>query len=143
MPLFASSNRPVRLAVAPVNAPFSCPNSSLSNRLAGSAAAFIRTNVRSLRRAAIVDGARDQFLAGAGLAKEQHGRIGRRHRFDSLQHTSQRGTLADDVGELLVKLALEVLLLVDQVRVATGHFLVGPRVLDGDGDLRGGLSEER
>ena len=90
-----------------------------------------------------MDGARDQFLAGAGLTKEQHSRIGRRHRFDSLQHTSQRGTLPDDVGELLVKLALEVLLLVGQLRVETGHFLVGPRILDSDGDLRGGLSEER
>jgi hypothetical protein len=30
--------------------------------------------------AEIVDGARDQLLAGAGLAEDQHGRIGRRHR---------------------------------------------------------------
>src|SRR3984957_5859429 len=36
--------------MAPVNAPFSCPNSSLSSSPVGMAAQFIFTNVRSLRR---------------------------------------------------------------------------------------------
>ena len=33
VPLSAISNRPLRLYIAPVNAPFSCPNNSLSSRL--------------------------------------------------------------------------------------------------------------
>src|SRR5438128_919583 len=38
VPPFASSNRPTRRARAPVNAPFSCPNSSLSRSPLGTAA---------------------------------------------------------------------------------------------------------
>ena len=37
MPPSASSNRPSRRSAAPVNAPFSCPNSSLSSKLSGNA----------------------------------------------------------------------------------------------------------
>ena len=38
--MFALSTCPIRLATAPVNAPFSCPNSSLSTRFSGIAAQF-------------------------------------------------------------------------------------------------------
>ena len=41
VPPSASSNRPVRRAIAPVNAPFSWPKSSLSTSPAGSAAQLI------------------------------------------------------------------------------------------------------
>ena len=46
MPPFASSKRPMRCAMAPVNAPRSWPNSSLSMRPVGMAAQLILTNVR-------------------------------------------------------------------------------------------------
>ena len=41
VPLFASSNLANLLSVAPVNAPFSCPKSSLSINVSGTAAQFI------------------------------------------------------------------------------------------------------
>ena len=49
MPVSACSNLPMRVVAAPVNAPFSWPNSSLSRSSAGSAAQFTLTNGRSLR----------------------------------------------------------------------------------------------
>ncbi len=44
VPPSACSNRPIRLSVAPVNAPRTWPNSSLSTSDAGTAAAFTATN---------------------------------------------------------------------------------------------------
>ena len=44
VPVSASSNRPSRRSVAPVNEPFSCPNSSLSSSVSGSAAQFTAMN---------------------------------------------------------------------------------------------------
>src|SRR6478736_288288 len=49
VPPSASSNRPLRVATAPVNAPFSWPNSSLSSRSAGMAPQFTAMKGR-LRR---------------------------------------------------------------------------------------------
>ena len=49
MPVSACSNLPMRVVAAPVKAPFSWPNSSLSSSSAGSAAQFTFTNGRSLR----------------------------------------------------------------------------------------------
>ena len=60
-----------------------------------------------LARAVDVDGVRDQLLAGAGLAAQQHGRARRRDLLDLLQHLAQRGAVADDVAE--VELAVELL----------------------------------
>jgi hypothetical protein len=56
-----------RSATAPVNAPFTWPNSSLSISSSGIAAQLTSTN-GPLRAAQRVDGARDQLLAGAVLA---------------------------------------------------------------------------
>ncbi len=50
MPLFASANRPGLRWMAPVNAPFSCPNSSLSASAAGMAPQFTFTITASRRR---------------------------------------------------------------------------------------------
>ena len=47
---------------------------------------------RRARRARLVDGARDQLLAGAGLAGDEHGRVGRRHPLD-LAHALWRAAL--------------------------------------------------
>ena len=44
MPLSAASNLPILRSVAPVNAPFSWPNSSLSSSVSESAAQFRQTN---------------------------------------------------------------------------------------------------
>ena len=48
-----------------------------------------------------VDRARDQLLAGAGLAADQHRRARRRHRADLLPHVADRGALAEDVAGLV------------------------------------------
>ena len=93
--------------------------------------------------AQVVDRVRDQLLAGARLAKEQHGAVGWRDGLDGLQHPPQRRARADDLGELVVKLAFEVVLFVDQMRVAIGDFLVGAGILESDGDLRRRLPEQR
>ena len=49
VPLSAISKRPIFWAIAPVNAPFSCPKSSLSRRSKGLAAQFNLMNGRSRR----------------------------------------------------------------------------------------------
>jgi len=49
VPPWAASNRPARPVTAPVNAPFSWPNNSLSIRVDGIAAQLTRTNARRLR----------------------------------------------------------------------------------------------
>ena len=52
MPPLACTNRPVRALRASVNAPLTCPNSSLSSSVSGMAAQLIATNgpwARALR----------------------------------------------------------------------------------------------
>ena len=64
---------PARAPAAPVNAPRAWPNSSFSSSDSVSAAQFSATNGRAGARAAGVDGARRELLAGAGLAGNQDG----------------------------------------------------------------------
>jgi hypothetical protein len=77
VPPSASSNLPRRAEVAPVNDPFSCPNSSLSISSVGIAAQFTFTNGPSANGLG-VDVRGQQFLAGARFADQQHARIGAR-----------------------------------------------------------------
>ena len=49
-------------------------------------------------RAQLVNLRREQLLAGAGLAEQQHRRIGGRHLLHLLQDAANRGALADDVA---------------------------------------------
>ena len=49
VPRSASSNRPSRRSAAPVNAPFSCPNNSLSSSVSGSAPTLTAMKGRGLR----------------------------------------------------------------------------------------------
>ena len=51
--------------------------------------------------AQIVDGARDQLLAGAAFTLNQHGRIGRRHGLHVAQHALQRLAVAYDLLEIV------------------------------------------
>ena len=60
--------RPACSAWAPVKAPRSCPNSSLSTRLGGTAPQSKTTNGPGARGLTLVDGVREHVLAGAGLA---------------------------------------------------------------------------
>ena len=53
-----------------------------------------------LARRVDVDRVGDQLLAGAGLAAQEHGRVGRRDLLDLLEHIAQWRALADDVVEV-------------------------------------------
>ena len=92
----ACSNLPIRWRSAPVNAPFSWPNSSLSSSASGMAAQLIARNGRSARLRVLVDGAGDQFLAGAALAEDQHVHVLRGDAADRLAHLLHGRAAADD-----------------------------------------------
>ena len=67
-----------------MNAPFSWPKISLSSSVSGIAAQLIATNGNERARAQLMDGLRDQLLAGARLAGDEHRRAGRRRLLDDL-----------------------------------------------------------
>ena len=99
MEWLASSKRPICRARAPVKAPFSRPNSSLSTSVVGNRGAVDPHHRPPAARAQVVDPRREQLLAGAGLAEQQHGRIGGRDLLDQLEGLANRRALADDVAE--------------------------------------------
>jgi len=68
VPPSAISKRPCRVVKAPVNAPFSCPNSSLSSNSPGIAPQLIGTNGLSLRKEASCK-AGQPLLSGSRLAQ--------------------------------------------------------------------------
>ena len=76
VPPSACSKRPALRAWAPVKAPFSWPNSSDSIRSRGIAAMLMATNGPVAALAVVVQGAGDQFLAGAGFAGDHHRQVG-------------------------------------------------------------------
>ena len=84
--------------IAPVKAPFSWPNSSLSISSSGIAAQFTATNGPPARLRAQVHPARDQLLAGAVLAGDQHPAVGRRGDLDLLLQLRHHRRLADDLA---------------------------------------------
>ncbi len=55
-------------------------------------------------RAVLVQGLREQLLAGAALAEQQHGGRGGRHLPDRLEHREHLGALADQVVEAVLVL---------------------------------------
>ena len=97
--------------------------------------AAVHGNHRAARtRAALVDGAGDEFLAGAALAGDEHRGVGRRDEFDLLLHFAQRGALAHEVaaasrgGRLFAQVAvflfeplLEVFDFLEGTRVGDAH----------------------
>ena len=70
---------------------------------------MIATNGKRRARAELVDRLRDELLAGARLAGDQHRRAGRRRLLDDPVHGADAGAVADDPAEasLLAKLAAE------------------------------------
>ena len=79
VPSCASSKQPGRRSSAPVKAPFSWPKISLSSSVSGMAAQFTATNGPGRARTSSCRVSRDQLLARAALAGDQH-RRGRRGR---------------------------------------------------------------
>ena len=86
VPLSASSKRPSLRLMAPVNAPFSWPNSSDSSSVSVSAPQFTFTNGPAGPLGTGVDGPRHQLLAGARFAVDVHRRVGGRDLLDGLEH---------------------------------------------------------
>ncbi len=96
MPPLASSKRPFSRRLAPVNAPFSCPNSSFSISVSGMAAQLIATNGPCAARRQEMQAAREQLLAGAALAQQQHGGLRRRHPLEQAQRRLDARMAPDD-----------------------------------------------
>ena len=90
VPPVASSNLPMRRATAPVNEPFSWPNSSDSSRFSGIAAQLTQMNGFLARLRAGVDVARQHLLAGAGFAGDQHRGVGGGDLLRELDHLRHR-----------------------------------------------------
>ena len=101
----ACRDRPIRIgrfsgSCAPVNAPRSCPKSSASSSPDGNRRAIDFHKGALATRAEIVNGARDDFLAGASLAQKQHGGAGGRNEFDLCQNAPDGRAFADDFLEI-------------------------------------------
>jgi hypothetical protein len=80
--------------------------------------------------AALVQRPRHQLLAGAGLAADQHGLLGRRHPRDRRAHAAHRRAVADQRGDLAVA-GLDRLLAHHHQRVADRHDVaVGQHLVD-------------
>ena len=77
-----------------MNAPRSWPKSSDSSRSFGIAAVLIATNGSGGARAVPVQRARDELLAGAGFAGDEHRRVRLRQAADRAEHLLHRGRLA-------------------------------------------------
>ena len=92
---------------APVKAPRTWPKSSDSSSVSGMAAQLTLMSGMSRCGAAVVDGARDQLLAGAGLAGDEHRALRLGHQLGPLDDVLHRAAAPDDavVVELRVALA--------------------------------------
>ena len=95
VPRSACSNLPICFSVAPVNEPFSCPKSSDSISSSGNRRAVHLDEALAAPQAVAMDRPRHQLLADAALAREQHGRVGRRRALDRVPDLAERRALAD------------------------------------------------
>ncbi len=102
VPPLATSKRPLWSRSAPVNAPFLWPNSSLSTRFCVSAPQLTGHERHVGPLALDEERAGDHFLAGAGLAEDQHAAVGRGDPVDELLHrAASPGCRADQPGRAL------------------------------------------
>ena len=123
VPPSASSNLPRRSAAAPVNAPFSCPNSSLSNELRRDRRAVDLDERTGRERALAMHVRGEQLLARAGLAEQQHGDV-RPRDLRRLLHGLQKRRAPPDhprrVAHQLAK-ALVLALQIQSLQRVLGH----------------------
>ncbi len=96
MPFDASSNLPSCWRCAPVKAPRSCPKSALSASSRGIAARLTAMNGASGSAGFLVNEPRQQLLAGAALAQDQHGRRQLRDLVDQIEDVARHLARADD-----------------------------------------------
>ena len=123
VPPWASSKRPGLEAMAPVKDPFSWPKSSASARPSGRAEALTAMKGRSPRPeatwmagAVVVDGVRDELLAGAALPLEHDGGVRGGDFLDVGEEAPHDGCRADQLVEtvLLTRLIPQLPILLDQ-----------------------------
>ena len=81
-----------------------------------------------------MDGSRDQFLACAGLATDQHRGVSRRDAPDVLQDAADGGALADNLFEVVV--GLDLLLEIKILGLESGLLLLEQHAV-GDIDKHG------
>src|SRR5882762_4142725 len=73
-----------------------------------------------LATAAIVNGACDEFLAGAGLAQQEHGRVTCGYGFDQSEHLAESRTLTHHpfkarlLADLFAQIQIEILIHTDR-----------------------------
>jgi hypothetical protein len=91
-----------------------------------------------------MDGAGEQFLAGAGLAQDQNGGIAGRNRLRLVQSLFQDRALANNFLEIEsgVDLALQVTLFLGQFVLELSHFTMGAGIIESDGQLTGNLLQK-
>jgi hypothetical protein len=91
------------MVCAPVKAPRSWPNSSHSSRSFGIAAGVDRHERAAGARRMLVQRARHQFLAGAGLAGDHHRHVALREPADGAEHVLHRRRLAQHFGAAAIR----------------------------------------
>ena len=102
VPPSASSNRPILRRSAPVNDPFSWPNSSLSSSESFKTAQLSATNGPARRRVGRVDRLGDQLLARPGLALDQDRRADRADLLDQVEDLAHLRALRNHRVEVIV-----------------------------------------
>ena len=95
MPPFACSNQPLRRATAPVKAPCFVTEQLGVDQLGRDGAAVDPAERAAAEGRVFVDGAGDDFLAGAGFAEQEHGRGAARDHLRPRHDRGEAGIAAD------------------------------------------------
>src|SRR5580704_3269163 len=91
-----------------------------------------------------MDGARDDFFAGAGFTEDENGAAGGRDQLDLSHDAANRGAIADNFFKIVgaANFFLEIEFFFGEFGLERIDFLEGDGVFDGNGDLRGDLLDE-
>ena len=144
MPPSASSKRPTRRSMAPVNAPLTWPNSSLSTSPAEMAAQLTLTRARAFRALRLWIARAISSLPVPVSPEIEHGGVGGGDLLDLAEHGQEGGAVADHLDEVVLApdLLLQVHVLVLEPGLERRDLLVGRHVRDGEGDLVGDFLQE-
>ena len=159
VPLSATSTRPCLAAIALGERPLLVPEQLGLDQALREGGAVERDERGGAAPAVLPEGVRDQLLAGAALALDQHRRVRRRHLADQREDLPQlpapadeldRGLLADEFLLEQPVLDAELAVLVGAVDedhqlvelVGLGQVVEGPVLHRLDGRLHGGLAGE-
>src|SRR5439155_18708292 len=95
-------------------------------------------------RAEVVNGARNEFLARAGLAVDEDGRIGWRHSLHLVQHAAECSASPHNVLKvhLTANFIFQIEFFLREWILERGDLAIGERVLDGNRHLAGNLGQK-